>query len=157
MATDPVCGMYVDEGTHLTALVRGRRYYFCSHTCMEAFTAPAKEIAQPDSRLLDAGCAGVLVGEDLLHASHAEVSPEWKQRAAVPEIAMNEHGRALLRAARSPSARREQADRVEKRGGSHRHELACDDAAGRLRRHREVVGRRPRASHQSGSCTIERS
>src|SRR5205814_1586089 len=29
-----------------TALVRGRRYYFCSHTCMEAFTAPAKEIAR---------------------------------------------------------------------------------------------------------------
>jgi len=46
MATDPVCGMYVDEGTHLTALVRGRRYYFCSHTCLEAFTAPEKEIAQ---------------------------------------------------------------------------------------------------------------
>src|SRR2546422_9034764 len=46
MATDPVCGMYVDEGTHLTAVVRGRRYYFCSHTCMEAFTAPAKEIAR---------------------------------------------------------------------------------------------------------------
>src|SRR2546428_3596366 len=46
MATDPVCGMYVDEGTHLTALVRGRRYYFCSHTCMETFTAPAKEIAR---------------------------------------------------------------------------------------------------------------
>src|SRR6059058_2255957 len=46
MATDPVCGMYVDEGTHLNALVRGRRYYFCSHTCMEAFTAPAKEIAR---------------------------------------------------------------------------------------------------------------
>jgi len=46
MATDPVCGMYVDEGTHLTALLRGRRYYFCSHTCMEAFTAPAKEIAR---------------------------------------------------------------------------------------------------------------
>src|SRR2546421_10808099 len=46
MATDPVCGMYVDEGTTLTAVVRGRRYYFCSHTCMEAFTAPAKEIAR---------------------------------------------------------------------------------------------------------------
>src|SRR2546427_4493482 len=46
MATDPVCGMYVDEHTHLTALVRGRRYYFCSHTCLETFTAPAKEIAR---------------------------------------------------------------------------------------------------------------
>jgi Cu+-exporting ATPase len=44
MATDPVCGMYVDEATHLTALVRGRRYYFCSETCLETFTAPEKEI-----------------------------------------------------------------------------------------------------------------
>ena len=40
MATDPECGMYVDEGTHLTAVVRGRKYYFCSETCLEAFTAP---------------------------------------------------------------------------------------------------------------------
>ena len=46
MATDPVCGMYVDEGTHLTAVVRGRRYYFCSETCLEAFSAPEKEIAR---------------------------------------------------------------------------------------------------------------
>jgi len=46
MATDPVCGMYVDEGTHLTAVVRGRKYYFCSETCLEAFTAPEKEMAQ---------------------------------------------------------------------------------------------------------------
>src|SRR2546427_12967178 len=46
MATDPVCGMYVDEGTHLTAVVRGRRYYFCSETCLEAFAAPEEEIAR---------------------------------------------------------------------------------------------------------------
>src|SRR5437870_6208165 len=46
MATDPVCGMYVDEGTHLTAVIRGRRYYFCSETCLEAFVAPEKEMAQ---------------------------------------------------------------------------------------------------------------
>ena len=46
MATDPVCGMYVDEGTHLTSVVRGRRYYFCSETCLEAFSAPEKEIAR---------------------------------------------------------------------------------------------------------------
>ncbi len=44
MATDPVCGMYVDEGTHLTAIVRGRRYYFCSETCLETFTAPEREM-----------------------------------------------------------------------------------------------------------------
>src|SRR6267143_3053391 len=46
MATDPVCGMYVDEGTHLTAIVRGRKYYFCSETCLETFIAPEKEMAQ---------------------------------------------------------------------------------------------------------------
>lgn len=46
MATDPVCGMYVDEGTHLTAVVRGRTYYFCSHTCLETFAAPEKERAR---------------------------------------------------------------------------------------------------------------
>ena len=44
MATDPVCGMYVDEGTHLTAVVRGRRHYFCSETCLETFTAPEREM-----------------------------------------------------------------------------------------------------------------
>ncbi len=44
MATDPVCGMYVDEGTHLTATVRGRKYYFCSETCLETFTAPEREM-----------------------------------------------------------------------------------------------------------------
>src|SRR2546426_1631216 len=41
MATDPVCGMYVDKGTHLTAIVRGRKYFFCSETCLETFTTPA--------------------------------------------------------------------------------------------------------------------
>jgi len=46
MATDPVCGMHVDEGTHLTAVVRGRKYYFCSETCLETFTAPEKEMAR---------------------------------------------------------------------------------------------------------------
>lgn len=45
MATDPVCGMYVDERTStLTATVRGRTYYFCSETCRETFVAPDREI-----------------------------------------------------------------------------------------------------------------
>src|SRR5947209_8704441 len=46
MPTDPVCGMYVDSGTHLTATVRGRKYYFCSETCLETFTAPEKELTR---------------------------------------------------------------------------------------------------------------
>ena len=45
MAKDPVCGMYVDESTsHLTAVVRGRTYYFCAESCMEAFLAPETEL-----------------------------------------------------------------------------------------------------------------
>src|SRR2546426_66054 len=52
MATDPVCGMYVDEGTHLTAVVRGRKYYFCAETCLETFTAPEKEMARLKRRTL---------------------------------------------------------------------------------------------------------
>ena len=36
--------MYVDETTSkLTAVVRGRKYYFCSETCYSLFTAPEKE------------------------------------------------------------------------------------------------------------------
>jgi len=47
MATDPVCGMYVDETmSTLTAVVRGRKSYFCSETCLETFTAPEKEMAR---------------------------------------------------------------------------------------------------------------
>src|SRR5256885_4428672 len=46
MPTDPVCGMYVDSGTHLTAIVRGRKYYFCSETCLETFPAPEKELTR---------------------------------------------------------------------------------------------------------------
>src|SRR3989442_417251 len=46
MPTDPVCGMYVDSGTHLTAIVRGRKYYFCSETCLETFTAPEQELTR---------------------------------------------------------------------------------------------------------------
>ncbi len=45
MATDPVCGMYVDEATStLTGVVRGRTYFFCSETCLTTFTAPEKEM-----------------------------------------------------------------------------------------------------------------
>src|SRR4030067_3114896 len=45
MAVDPVCGMYGDEATStLNAVVGGRKYYFCSTTCMEPFLEPEKEM-----------------------------------------------------------------------------------------------------------------
>jgi Cu+-exporting ATPase len=45
LAKDPICGMYVDEkAAEFTATVRGTKYYFCSHTCMQEFLAPEVEI-----------------------------------------------------------------------------------------------------------------
>lgn len=45
MASDPVCGMLVEEsdGTlHVT--VRGNKYYFCSETCLKTFTEPVRQL-----------------------------------------------------------------------------------------------------------------
>jgi len=44
MAVDPVCGMYVEETTHLQAEVRGRRYFFCAESCMNTFLRPEVEL-----------------------------------------------------------------------------------------------------------------
>ncbi|MFZ0699455.1 MAG: heavy metal translocating P-type ATPase [Thermoplasmata archaeon] len=41
MATDPICGMYVDEGGNPLRRVRDNRtYYFCSQGCVEEFSNP---------------------------------------------------------------------------------------------------------------------
>ena len=51
MASDPVCGMYVDESTaELKAQVRGVTYYFCSESCMREFLAPEKELRKLKAR-----------------------------------------------------------------------------------------------------------
>ena len=45
MATDPVCGMQVDEKTTtLTSIRQGKKYYFCSTTCQLQFERPEKEM-----------------------------------------------------------------------------------------------------------------
>ena len=45
MATDPVCGMYVEESPDvLHATVNGRTYYFCAESCLQTFIAPALEL-----------------------------------------------------------------------------------------------------------------
>jgi len=45
MATDPVCGMYVDEKSATLASERqGRKYYFCSTNCKLQFERPEREI-----------------------------------------------------------------------------------------------------------------
>ncbi len=37
MATDPVCGMDVDEKSAVVALVNGKKNYFCSNECRDKF------------------------------------------------------------------------------------------------------------------------
>ncbi|MDE1849468.1 MAG: heavy metal translocating P-type ATPase [Candidatus Micrarchaeota archaeon] len=45
MATDPVCGMYVDEkSTTLASSREGRKYYFCSTNCKIQFERPEREL-----------------------------------------------------------------------------------------------------------------
>ncbi|MGI0054045.1 MAG: heavy metal translocating P-type ATPase, partial [Thermoplasmata archaeon] len=45
MATDPVCGMFVDErSATLTFRRDNRTYYFCASSCRDAFVAPGREL-----------------------------------------------------------------------------------------------------------------
>jgi Cu+-exporting ATPase len=44
MATDPICGMWVEERpTSLHLLRENRTYYFCSETCLHQFAEPERE------------------------------------------------------------------------------------------------------------------
>ncbi len=53
MATDPVCGMYVDEHTStLTSDRQGRKYYFCSTSCQLQFERPERELRHLKTALL---------------------------------------------------------------------------------------------------------
>ncbi|HUI38396.1 MAG TPA: heavy metal translocating P-type ATPase [Thermoplasmata archaeon] len=62
MATDPVCGMSVDERTSILKLVReNRTYYFCSSSCLDEFAAPERRLAELRRRLLVAWPLSVAV------------------------------------------------------------------------------------------------
>lgn len=62
MATDPICGMSVDERTAELKLLRDNRtYYFCSTSCLEAFASPEKEMATLRHRLYVGAPLSVLI------------------------------------------------------------------------------------------------
>jgi len=45
MATDPICGMFVDEKTAtITRTIHGMKWYFCSETCAKTFEKPEVEL-----------------------------------------------------------------------------------------------------------------
>ena len=47
MATDPVCGMTVDENSaEATSTYKGKTYYFCSEDCKEIFDEQPEEYAK---------------------------------------------------------------------------------------------------------------
>ncbi|MCI4337668.1 MAG: YHS domain-containing protein, partial [Thermoplasmata archaeon] len=62
MATDPVCGMYVDPRTATLTLVReNRTYYFCAASCRESFARPEAQRARLARQLLVAWPLAVFV------------------------------------------------------------------------------------------------
>lgn len=47
IATDPVCGMHLDEPTTLRATFAGREYFFCSEECRRQFVESPEEYVAP--------------------------------------------------------------------------------------------------------------
>ncbi len=60
MAKDPVCGMFVDEAHGMSAIIEGRKFYFCSESCLRTFAAPEKELRNLKRRMYVA-VSGALV------------------------------------------------------------------------------------------------
>ncbi|WP_087500715.1 heavy metal translocating P-type ATPase [Pseudomonas sp. SID14000] len=51
MAKDPICGMMVDKTKALSRERGGRRYYFCSDTCLRTFESPESELKAMKTRV----------------------------------------------------------------------------------------------------------
>lgn len=51
LAKDPICGMMVDKATALTSQRGGRKYYFCSQTCLRTFEDPERELKSMRTRV----------------------------------------------------------------------------------------------------------
>lgn len=51
MAKDPICGMLVDKTTALSRERGGRRYYFCSDSCLRTFESPETELKAMKTRV----------------------------------------------------------------------------------------------------------
>jgi cation transport ATPase len=75
MATDPICGMFVDERTAGLTLVRSNRtYYFCSGQCLLEFSQPERELSHLRRKLAVAWPLSIAVLL-LTYAYHPPVAP----------------------------------------------------------------------------------
>ena len=79
MATDPICGMFVEKSSNaLHATVNGTTYYFCSESCLQTFIAPELEL-----RVLKRNAAlSLILGIPILILSyvsplHAPIPTGW--------------------------------------------------------------------------------
>ncbi len=62
MATDPVCGMNVDEKTTtITKVIGDIKYYFCSSNCLVTFEAPDKEFENLKTTLIISGILTAII------------------------------------------------------------------------------------------------
>ncbi len=62
MATDPVCGMNVDEKTAtITKVIGDIKYYFCSSNCLVTFEAPDKEFENLKTTLIISGILTAII------------------------------------------------------------------------------------------------
>ncbi len=62
MATDPICGMFVDErAAELTLTRQNRTYFFCSTACLAQFAQPERELGRLRRRLAVAWPFSVVV------------------------------------------------------------------------------------------------
>ena len=74
MATDPICGMYVDERTAELVLTReNRTYYFCATACLEEFAAPERQLLRLRRRLAIAWPAAAVVAS----LTYLQPFPGW--------------------------------------------------------------------------------
>ncbi len=83
MATDPICGMTVDETTALRAERDGETFYFCSENCRKKFLAQA----QPASSGGGGSCCGgkeTHAHHDHSHHEHAAVKPSTAAKYFCP-------------------------------------------------------------------------
>jgi len=58
---DPVCGMFVDEDHGLNATFGGRKFYFCSESCLRTFAEPEKELRNLKRRMYVAVSGALLL------------------------------------------------------------------------------------------------
>ena len=72
MATDPICGMFVEESPNaLHTTINGTTYYFCSESCLQTFIAPEVEL----KALKKNAALSLILGIPILTLSYVSLLP----------------------------------------------------------------------------------